>query len=81
MRIQVRAFAALRELLPASSFELDMPPGACCDTVCARLTRDFAAIQPIIDHCLLAVNGQYAARDLPLSDGDELALLPPVSGG
>ncbi|HEX2882383.1 MAG TPA: MoaD/ThiS family protein [Polyangiaceae bacterium] len=81
MRIQIRVFAVLRELLPASQFELEVPAGASCDAVCARLTREFAAAKSILEHCMLAVNGQYAARELRLSEGDELALLPPVSGG
>lgn len=81
MRIQVRVFAMLRELLPASQFTLEVPAGASCGAVCARLTREFVAAKSVLDHCMLAVNGQYAARDLPLCDGDELALLPPVSGG
>jgi MoaD family protein len=81
MRIQIRVFAALRELMPASQFELEVPVGVSCGAVCSRLTSEFSAAQGVLDHCMLAVNGQYAARELALSDGDELALLPPVSGG
>lgn len=81
MRIQIRVFAALRELMPASQFELEVPAGASCDAVCSRLTSEFATAKAVLDTCMLAVNGQYAARELALSDGDELALLPPVSGG
>jgi molybdopterin converting factor subunit 1 len=81
MRIQIRVFAALRELLPSSQFELDVPAGANCGAVCSRLTSDFSSAKAVLDHCMLAVNGQYATRELALSEGDELALLPPVSGG
>jgi len=81
MRIQIRVFAALRELMPASAFELDVPTGSSCDSVRSRLSHDFSAAKGVLEHCMLAVNGQYATRELALREGDELALLPPVSGG
>src|SRR5436305_1320121 len=74
MRISVKLFAGLRERAGWSSRDLD-------DV--ARVADVWAALglgdEP--DGLLYAVNKEYAARDRELTDGDEVALIPPVSGG
>jgi molybdopterin synthase catalytic subunit/molybdopterin converting factor small subunit len=74
MRVSVKLFAGLRERAGWSERELDGP-----DRV--------ADVWPALDlgdepeGLLYAVNKEYADRDHPLADGDEVALIPPVSGG
>jgi MoaE-MoaD fusion protein len=76
MRIVVRLFAGLREQAGTGERELDLPDGAVLADVWPAL--DLGA-EP---HGLLyAVNREYAAADRELSEGDEVAVIPPVSGG
>ena len=76
MRVTVRLFAQLRERAGASELSIELPDGArvrdALDELGA-LTGDL----PVV----MAVNREYADGDAPLSAGDELALIPPVSGG
>jgi molybdopterin synthase catalytic subunit len=76
VRVTVRLFAQLRERAGQSQVELDLPDGARVRDALAAV-GDLAAGLPVV----MAVNREYAAEDAPLSPGDELALVPPVSGG
>jgi molybdopterin synthase catalytic subunit len=77
VRISVRLFAALRERAGAAQRELELPPGARAGDVWQALP-ELGAEPPGV---LYAVNQEYVAADTELADGDELALIPPVSGG
>jgi molybdopterin synthase catalytic subunit len=76
MVVRVRLFAILRERAGRSEIELELPDGARVADALARL-EDLAGGLPLV----MAVNREYADRDAPLEAGDELALIPPVSGG
>ncbi len=77
MRISVRLFAGLRERAGFAGREIELAAGACAADVWSALPQ--LGEEP--DGVLYAVNGDYAPAEQPLSDGDELALIPPVSGG
>lgn len=76
MVVRVRLFAQLRERAGASELELELPEGA-------RVRDALAALASLADGLplVMAVNREYASEDLALSADDELALIPPVSGG
>ena len=76
MRVSVRLFAGLRERAGRSELELELPEGARVSDALAAV-GDLAAGVPLV----MAVNREYADAAAPLSPGDELALIPPVSGG
>src|SRR4051812_26805877 len=76
MRVTVRLFAALRERAGTSRRELELPPGATAGDVFAAL-----GIGAEPQGLAYAVNREYADRTAALADGDEVALIPPVSGG
>ena len=76
MKVAVRLFAGLRELAGTRTTEIDLPVGSTAADVWPAL--ELGAEPPGL---LLAVNKGYAARDTILHDGDEVALIPPVSGG
>lgn len=79
MRIQVRFFASLREAVGSSNGELELESGA---TVREALAALRAAHPKVSDaRFAVAVNRGYAAESTPLAEGDEIALIPPVSGG
>ncbi len=76
MRVKIRLFAVLRERAGAGSLELDLPEGARVADALAAVDH-LAGGMPLV----LAVNREYAQPDVELRAGDELALVPPVSGG
>ena len=80
MRITARCFASLRELA-AARVELELPDGSAVADAWADLAARFPAVAPHRDFVRPARNGAYAGWDAPLADGDEIAFLPPVSGG
>ena len=72
----MRLFAGLREQAGTAERELELPPGARLADVWAPL-----GLGKEPEGLLYAVNKEYAPADRRLSDGDEVALIPPVSGG
>jgi len=76
MKVAVRLFAGLRERAGARAVELDLPEGASAADIWPAL-----GLGDEPPGLLLAVNKAYAPRDAVLSEGDEVALIPPVSGG
>ena len=76
MQVNVRLFAALRERAGAAEVELELPPGASVGDALSRLSHLTEGV-PVV----MAVNQEYAEPELRLAAGDELALIPPVSGG
>ena len=76
MQVRVRLFAGLRERAGANSLDLTLPDGASVGDALDAV-GDVAAGIPVV----MAVNREYTDRDAPLAEGDELALIPPVSGG
>jgi MoaD family protein len=77
--IRVRLFAALRELAGASEVEAQGGTvGAIADELSARYGERFAKIAGVGS---FVVNGERVTRETPVAEGDEVALLPPVSGG
>ena len=80
MRISLRAFAMLREL-STERLEIDLPDGASLADAWAGLESRYPAVEPHRAYVRGARNGAYAAWDVALADGDEVAFLPPVSGG
>ena len=79
MTIRVRLFAALRELADASSLEANgRTVGDIVDGLSQAKGERFAQIAAVSS---FVVNGDRATRDTAVADGDEVAILPPVSGG
>jgi MoaE-MoaD fusion protein len=76
MRVRVRLFAGLRERVGTGENEMELPPGS-------RPTDVWELLQigPEPEGLAYAVNRQYVDRNHVLADGDELAIIPPVSGG
>src|ERR1019366_5558684 len=76
MEVRVRLFAALRERAGAGEIELELPDGARVSDALAQLSALTDGVSVVI-----AVNQEYADAAVPLHSGDEVALIPPVSGG
>ena len=77
--MRVRLFAALREIAGESHVEATgRTVGDLVDDLSERFGERFARIAEVGS---FVVNGERAARETPIAEGDEVALLPPVSGG
>ena len=76
MKVTVRLFAGLREQAGQARREVELPSGARVADVWPLLE-----LGDVPAGLLYAVNREYAPADAPLGEGDEVALIPPVSGG
>jgi molybdopterin synthase catalytic subunit len=80
VQVGIRCFATLRELATDRT-QLTLPSGAVVDDAWAALSAAYPGLAPHRPFVRPARNGAYAAWDAPLADGDQVAFLPPVSGG
>lgn len=81
MKIQLRYFAILREVLGRSEEVREVDQGTTAGALYDQLAVDVPRIAGLKRSVMLMVNQEYVPADHPLQDGDELALIPPVSGG
>ena len=81
MRITVRLFARLRDIAGTAELARDIAPGSTIGSVWRQLASEYPGLEPYERSISGAVNADYARMDTPLKDGDEIAFLPPVSGG
>jgi molybdopterin synthase catalytic subunit len=81
MKISVLFFGLLKDVMGKSHETLDLPDNAQVKDVLLQCARANPKIQSIVSSLAIAVNQEYAGADRALREGDEVALLPPVSGG
>jgi molybdopterin converting factor subunit 1 len=81
MRVTIRLFGRLHDLAGASELPRDVPAGATVRAVWDALASEFPAVAPHGRSVSAAVNADFAKMTTPLAEGDEVAFLPPVSGG
>lgn len=81
MRVRIRLFARQREIAGARQVTVELAQGATIEEAWAALVSLHAALADGRPYVRFARNGEYAAADEPLADGDEVACIPPVSGG
>jgi molybdopterin converting factor subunit 1 len=81
MTVRVRLFAGLRERAGCGDLVWEMPPSATAHDVWIALCRAFPRLGDVGAQVAFAVNHEYVDRSHPLTDNDELAIIPPVSGG
>ncbi|KGQ21928.1 molybdopterin converting factor subunit 1 [Thermus filiformis] len=79
MRVEVRLFALYREQAGQDRLSLALPEGARVKDLAEALKRRFPGLA--LEGGMAAVNQDLAGPDTPLKEGDEVAFLPPVSGG
>lgn len=81
MKVHLLAFATAVDAIGASELDVEMPDGSRVSDLRARLDREHPDLGPLWPRLAIAVDGRIAGPDATLSDGVEVALLPPVSGG
>ena len=82
MKLTILYFAAVRDLVGKDEEALDVPASV---TTIAALAAHLSTLRPALegrlDYVRFARNEEFASNDTPLSDGDTIALIPPVAGG
>ena len=81
MQIRVLFFGVLKDVAGRSSEELNLPENATAGDVLQHYERSLAGLNGKLSSIAISVNQEYTTADVKLKSGDEVALLPPVSGG
>ncbi len=81
MRVTVRLFARLRDIAGGAELTREAAPGATVASLWRALAQEFPGLAAYERSMSSAVNADYARMDREIHDGDEVAFLPPVSGG
>jgi MoaE-MoaD fusion protein len=81
IRVRIRLFAMQRELAGTRGFDLTLPGSATIEDAWSAVVRLHPGLEPAREALRFAHNGAYAPPETRLSDGDEVAMVPPVSGG
>jgi len=81
MRVTVRLFARLRDLAGAGELIREVPSGATAHQVWNDLVLEWPGLREYEKTISVAVNAEYSRMTMAVHDGDEIAFMPPVSGG
>ena len=81
MKVKVKLFAMLREMAGREETILEVPDEISCEEVLLHLQTELPVLGSVLKPCLIAINGRYVDKVVDVSEGDEVAILPPVSGG
>lgn len=81
MIVTLLTFASAREAVGSGEIEIELAEGADLDALRARVASDYPEMTALWPRLAVAVDGRLVRDNVPLHDGQEVALLPPVSGG
>jgi len=81
MKIEVLFFGILKEIVGKQAEAVDLPEGVRVREVLSGYVHRFPRLDAMLPSLAIAVNQEYSGMDRTLRDGDEVGLLPPVSGG
>ncbi|CEM11305.1 unnamed protein product [Vitrella brassicaformis CCMP3155] len=86
MRIRVLLFAGAKEAMRAGAVDVEVNASSADNTVSVAelmdsLRQTHPPLAKVLPNSLLAVNQEYAEDDVRIKEGDEVALIPPISGG
>ena len=81
MTVRMLFFAHLQDMAGSRELAMTLPDGATVQTAAIELEQRFASLDALLDHVRVAVNAEFAGPDTALKEGDEVAWMPPMSGG
>ena len=81
MELEVRLFALYRERAGRKTLLVQLPEGATVVDLVSEVRRQFPILAPPDVQIVVAVNADYAGQETVLHQGDDVCLIPPVSGG
>lgn len=79
--VTIRFFAGHRDIVGRAAQTLELAPGTTVGALWERLVSDYPRLKGYSGRLLYAVNQQFSDTATELHDGDEVAYIPPVSGG
>ena len=80
MKCKIKAFGISREIIGSKVLELEIPEGYTIAALKRELFQKYPSFADL-KSLYVAVNNEYAGEEILVKDGDEIALIPPVSGG
>ena len=81
MMLHIQLFAGAQQALGAGYLEVELPDGATVSDLRDELMLIAPTLHAVLPHCLFAVDADYASDETELTSEQEIALIPPVSGG
>ena len=81
LKVQARFFALYRERVGQRTLDFELGDDATAAELVAVVTRQYPQLSPNPPTIVVAINREYVNHSHPLKDGDEVAFIPPVSGG
>lgn len=81
MKIKVKFFASFREAVGKPEVDIDLEENTTISELLTLLKQRHPELGPLTEPLVISVNKEYATYDSVLKNGDEVAILPPVSGG
>ncbi|HLT20190.1 MAG TPA: MoaD family protein [Thermomicrobiales bacterium] len=81
MQVTVKYFAMFRERMGTSEERVELPAGATIATIHRHVNERLPELAPLLERSMTMRNQEYVGPDEPVADGDEIAIIPPVSGG
>ncbi len=81
MNIEILLFAGPKELAGVDRLRVEVPAGATYEVLRQKLTESVPSLAPILEVSRIAAGGQFVDDAEPIGEGEEIALVPPVSGG
>ena len=80
MKVNILAFGIVKEIFQGSSIEVELNGAPAVSNLRSMLERDYPRLKQLSSY-MIAVNDEYATADLIIESKDEIAIIPPVSGG
>lgn len=81
MKIRVKLFASVRDIVGQREVLLDVPAEVTVSALPHHLASEYPKLRPLMPSVQIAVNHEYVGGERVLAEGDEVAVIPPVSGG
>ena len=81
MKISVVLFAAAKDIVGQPKIEIEVCDKGTVNDAKQSLAKIYPNLAPLLDNSAMAIGNEYCRMDQTLRDGDELACIPPVSGG
>ena len=81
MKTRVQLFAVLRDIVGQNEVVISVPPHSTVSSLIDALVQQYSQIAEWRKHIRIAVNQEYVSHDYLLKEGDDVVVIPPVSGG